>query len=151
MSKSFKSRLTGFAKGPRRPLEQTSPGTAKRPPQARTGAGAAWWAAPAFRQPGAARPNFPPRTHPGTGRPGTGAGRKAAPVLGCKAPRRGKHWIECLDEAHEHCYAIETLSGLLRACGDDVLDGDMVRGSGNMIDDQIRQLKALLEELAVAR
>ena len=67
------------------------------------------------------------------------------------AKQSGQDWMDFLDAAQERCRAIETLGGLLRACGDDVLDGEMARGAGDMIDDQIQQLRALLKELEVAR
>ena len=59
--------------------------------------------------------------------------------------------MDCLDAVQERCRSIETLGGLLMVCGDDVFDGEMARGAGDMIGDQIRQLRALLKELEAAR
>jgi hypothetical protein len=56
-----------------------------------------------------------------------------------------------MDGLDDCCEVIETVAGLLLACGDDELDGKIVRTTGGLIEEQIRQLKAWLEKLEAAR
>jgi hypothetical protein len=102
MSKSFKSRLTGSGRKPRR--------ASRRPKRG-----------PAFQ----AEAFLPTR------------------------PTQG--WLNWLDGLDDCCRTIETLAGLLLVCSEDVLEGELARGAGYMINKQVRQLKALREQLAGQR
>lgn len=64
------------------------------------------------------------------------------------APALRMEWLDELDDA---CRVIETLSGLLAACGEDVLDSGLAREAGYMIKERIQRLKALREKMGAAR
>lgn len=75
--------------------------------------------------------------------------RPRHPVVADEAARALR--LAWLDELDGCCDAIETLAGLLLACGDEELENELVRRTGNMIDQQIRQLRASLEKLDAVR
>jgi hypothetical protein len=64
---------------------------------------------------------------------------------------KGEDWVDCRDALAVHCEDIETLAALLAACGDDVMNGNVARRVGYMVDEHIQQIRALLDKLEAAR
>ena len=81
----------------------------------------------------------------------TGSRRKR--VRPARAPRqtqskRKAAWIDALDAIDERCRRIETLAGLLNACGEPgVMDARLAARAGSFIEDDLRRVKELLAAL----
>ena len=81
----------------------------------------------------------------------TGSRRKR--VRPARAPRRPQSkrkadWVDALDAIDERCRRIETLAGLLNACGEpEVMDARLAARAGSFIEDDLRQVKELLAVL----
>jgi hypothetical protein len=92
--------------------------------------------------------------------PAKSSGQKPRRSLARTSPgparrRQGKgqaDWSGLMDAAETCCRAIEVLSGLLLACSDDnMMDTTLVSGAGDLIAEQVRQLKDLLKRARAAR
>jgi hypothetical protein len=59
------------------------------------------------------------------------------------AARAGVEWV---DTFHGHCQNLETLAGLL-AASDDTLAPELVANAGHLLGREIRQVRALLDQL----
>ncbi len=81
----------------------------------------------------------------------TGSRRKRVrPSRPQRAPRRNKpDWLDAFDAMTEPCARIETLAGLLYACGDPMaMDARLASRAAYFIEKEMGQVKKLLAELA---
>jgi hypothetical protein len=63
-------------------------------------------------------------------------------------PKRQPAWLDTLDAIDERCHRIETMAGLLRACGDpEEMSVRLAASAGAFMADDLRQVKALLGEI----
>lgn len=63
----------------------------------------------------------------------------------------GKDWLAALDAVDERCARIETLAGLLYACADpSAMDARLAGRAGYFIEEDLREVKALLAQLGKA-
>ncbi|MGH9592139.1 MAG: hypothetical protein ACRD5L_03545 [Bryobacteraceae bacterium] len=85
----------------------------------------------------------------------TGSGKKRVRPSRPKRrpqPKSKTNWLDALDAAHERCARIETLAGLLNACSDpEAMDARLAGRAGYFIEEDLRQVKALLAELEKGR
>ena len=73
-------------------------------------------------------------------------GRTSSSPVGKRRRRRGAPgWLDALDALQERCENIETLTGLLEACGGEPLEPRLVQRAGGLIDRELVQIRKLLE------
>jgi hypothetical protein len=73
--------------------------------------------------------------------------REAAPAHGQSKP----DWLDSMDRIHQCCRAVEMLGHLLEGQGDEPVSAEAVREAGGTLVGQVKQLRAALADLGVAR
>ena len=66
---------------------------------------------------------------------------------GASPMKRGgpSEWLDALDAFQECCESIETLTGLLEACGREPLEARLVQQVGVLIDREVVKMRKLLK------
>jgi len=67
-----------------------------------------------------------------------------------RSRRRARPGVDWIDAADDHCWQLGTLAKLLEACGQP-MDPEVLEGVGHLVSQEVRALKALVDELEAAR